>query len=294
MPLSPLSIIDRWIARSARPNPQAVAAVSGLAPATVVSGASRGIGRALAARFAAAGRDVVMIARSRTELEQAASQLRTHAAGRVLALALDVTRHDAPELIDQFLAANGAYLDVLVNNAATGLAGSFDTSSAEDIDGLLALNIGALTRLMRHALPAMKARGRGGVLNVASLAGAIPGPYQAAYYASKAYVISLTEAVAAECGGSGVRIAVVVPGPVATGFHAAMGAENALYRRLLPANSPEPVARSAYAGFMLGRRVIYPGVLAPLAVAALRILPHPVTVPVVAWLLNIRPPPERR
>lgn len=288
-----VAAVDRWIARSARRDPRAIAAVAGLAPVVVVTGASRGIGRALAARFAAAGRDVVLIARSRTELEAAAEALRQGARGRVLALALDVSDTDAPARIDQFLDENRAYLDVLVSNAAIGLAGNFETSTPEAVDRLVSLNVAALTRLMRHALPAMKARGRGGILNIASLGGGVPGPYQAAYYASKAYVISLSEAVAAESAGSGVRICVVVPGPVETGFHAAMGAETARYRWLLPAMGVERVARSAYTGFLIGRRVVRPGLLTPLMAAALRILPHDLTVPLIAWLLDNRPPAQR-
>ena len=98
---------------------------------------------------------------------------------------------------------------------------------------LLDLNVAALTRLMHHVLPGMLARARGGILNVASLGGLVPGPYQAAYYASKAYVVSLTEAVAAENAGRGVRFMALAPGPVNTGFHAAMGAELSFYRQLI-------------------------------------------------------------
>ena len=105
----------------------------------------------------------------------------------------------------------------------------------------------------------MKARGAGGILNVASLGGYAPGPYQAAYYASKAYVLSLTEALAAEAAGSGVRICVVAPGPVETRFHAKMGGEGAFYRSFIRAQTPKAVAASAYRGFMLGRRVVVPG-----------------------------------
>lgn len=143
----------------------------------------------------------------------------------------------------------------------------------------------SLTRMMRAALPPMRARGTGGILNVASLGGMTPGPYQAAYYASKAFVISLTEAVGHEVRGEGVRIAVVAPGPVETNFHAAMGAEGAFYRAIVPSASPEAVARSAYRGFMLGRRVIVPGILGTASALALRLLPHALSVPMVGRLL---------
>ena len=117
---------------------------------------------------------------------------------------------------------------------------------------LLDLNVRALTALTRHFLDGMRVRGRGGILNVASLGGYTPGPYQAAYYASKAYVLSLTEAMAAETAGEGVRVCALAPGPVDTGFHARMGAEGAFYRYLLPPASAEAVARAGYRGFALG------------------------------------------
>jgi short-subunit dehydrogenase len=208
-------------------------------------------------------------------------------------LALDVTLPDATERLDAVLAGNGLYLDVLINNAGFGFAGRFHEQDAGEIGRLIALNIEAVTRLMHHALPPMIARGRGGILNVASLGGFVPGPQQAAYYASKAYVLSLTEAVAHEARGLGVRISAVAPGPVETAFHRNMGAEPALYRSVLPSLSAERAANSAYAGFMLGRRVIVPGILAPLAAAALRLLPHTLSVPIVGQLLAVHAPGAR-
>src|SRR5690606_3538883 len=118
--------------------------------------------------------------------------------------------------------------------------------------------------LMRHFLPAMCVRGRGGVLNVASLGGYAPGPYQAAYYASKSYVIALTEAVAWETRGLGVRVAVFAPGPVRTRFHARMGAENALYRWPLPAPSPSLAVVSFVRWIVWFRTGITPALAAPL------------------------------
>jgi len=282
------SFADLWIGRRAHPDPQALAATSGLAPAVVVTGASRGIGRALAMRFARADRDVVLIARDEEALATAAADIARSTAVRAVPLALDVTLADTPERLDAALRAAGLYADVLVNNAGIGLAGAFATQSAQDLDRLIALNITAATRLMHHALPQMLARGRGGILNIASLGALVPGPHQAAYYASKAYLLSLTEAVAHEARGRGVRIAAVAPGPVDTKFHRTMQAESALYRTLVPALRAETVARSAYRGYQLGRTVIVPGVLASLAALAVKLVPHPVTVPIVGALLAVR------
>jgi len=284
---SVISVVDRWVGRRADPKPDAVAAVSGLKPAVVITGASRGIGFALADRFARAGRDVVMIARHEAPLIEAAGAIAKRRGVSAIALSVDVTQPEAQHTIDAALASRGFYMDVLINNAGVGLAGSFEDQRAEDLDALVALNVAALTRMTRHAVGAMLARGRGGVLNVGSLGGMVPGPYQAAYYASKAYVASLTEAVGHEARGRGVRVSVVAPGPVETDFHAKMGAETSLYRMLVPSLAPEAVAARAYRGFMLGETVIVPGLLPSAGGLALKLLPHLVSVPLVAALLSV-------
>jgi short-subunit dehydrogenase len=132
----------------------------------------------------------------------------------------------------------------------------------------------------------MLPRARGSILNVASLGGFVPGPHQAAYYASKSYVLSLTEAVAEEAAGRGVRIAVLAPGPVATGFHRDMGAAEGRYLRVFPVMSAESVARSAVRGLRLGRRVMVPGIAGPAVAYALRVLPRPAIRPLMAALLE--------
>jgi uncharacterized protein len=265
---------------------RARAAVAHLKPIVAVTGGSRGIGAALAMRFAEAGHDVALVARNAEELAAAARLISQATHQRVIELVQDVTSAAAPENLEKALAEQGFYIDVLINNAGVGLSGLFEQLKPDDIDGLIEINISALTRLMRYVLPSFRARRRGGILNVASLGGTVPGPYQAAYYASKAYVVSLTEAVAAEMSGEGVRIAVLVPGPVNTSFHRAMGAEEARYRWMLPAQTTERVARAAYRNFSLGQRVIVPGIFNRLAFVALRLLPHPVSLPIMAWLLS--------
>lgn len=208
-------------------------------------------------------------------------------------LALDITHDGAVDAIGKALAQRQAFCDLLVNAAAIGIAGDFLNHDPAALDRLVALNVQALTRLTRHFLSPMLARGHGGILNVASLGGYAPGPYQAAYYASKAYVISLTEALAQECAGRGVRISVLAPGPVRTRFHARMGGESALYLKLLPVPTAERVARTAWVRFRLGQRVIIPGLLNPFMMCAMRIIPHRLIVPVIGFLLKPRGPGQR-
>jgi short-subunit dehydrogenase len=284
----PRRALDAWLSRYAIPSPAALEAVSRRKPAVVVTGASRGIGLAMARRFAKAGCDIALIGRSTEPLEGAAAAIEHDFAVTALTLPVDITRADAPQAIDRKLSERGYYADVLVNSAGIGLAGAFDEHGAAEIARLLDLNIAALTLLMRHMLPGMLRRARGGIMNVASLGGLVPGPYQAAYYASKAYVISLTEAIAVENAGSGVRFTAVAPGPVNTGFHDAMNAELSFYRQLIPPLSPERVASSAYRGYILGFRVVVPGVMSKLMWPALRVLPHRILLPLIAWLLHPR------
>ena len=281
-------LIDLWLARHAEPSPEALAAVSQLRPATVVTGASRGIGLALADRFAKAGHDVVLIGRDAEAVQHAAAQVAHRHDVKALAIAMDVIDPGAPTRIDEQLAAHGFYVDVLVNNAGVGLSGPFDSHDDAEIAHLIDLNVTALTRLMRHALPAMLARGRGGIINVASLGGLIPGPNQAAYYASKAYVISLTRAVATENAGRGVRLMALAPGPVDTGFHQAMGAELSFYRQLMIALSAAQTARACYRAYWIGMRLFVPGISGKLLQVAVSFIPHAALLPLMGWLLRRR------
>jgi len=260
--------------------------VAQLKPAVVVTGGSRGIGFALARRFMEAGRETVIVARDTTRLTEATAALLIATGMEATQIVCDVTRNDASDIIAAGLRRAGLYLDVLVNNAGIGLAGPFLTHPQDDISRLLALNIEAVTRLTRAALPDMVARQRGGILNVASLGAYVPGPNQAVYYASKSYVLSLTEAIASEISGQGVRVAVVLPGPVETTFHKDMGAEASFYRVLLPSLTPDGVARSVYRRFIIGQRVIVPGIINNAMFLALKLLPHRLTVPIVSWLLE--------
>lgn len=257
------------------------------APCVVITGGSRGIGWALARRFAEAGHNVFLIARNRDALARAASRLQgDYPKIRVGWGPIDVTEPTALDAIKSALAAESFYAEILINNAAIGLSGPFASHGRDELARLLDLNILALTRLTHGFLPEMQSRKAGAIISMASMGGYVPGPYQAVYYASKAYVLSLSEALAAELSGSGIRVLAIAPGPVPTGFHASMGADAARYRSFIPHQSPEFVARSTYRAFRMGRRVAVPGVLNQLMAYALKLIPHFIAVPLMAWLLH--------
>ncbi|CAN1723348.1 SDR family NAD(P)-dependent oxidoreductase [Hyphomicrobium sp. 1Nfss2.1] len=283
-----MRLIDRWLARYAEPQEAALEAIRGLKPVIVITGASRGIGLALARRFARAGHDVALIARSANALEAAAGLIASDYAVTAMAIPMDVTNAEAIDRITAQLGANGFYIEVLINNAAVGLAGPFAQQSPEAIGHLIDLNVAALTRMTRAVLPDMLARGHGGIINLASLGGLVPGPNQAAYYASKAYVVSLTRALAAENAGRGVRMLAVAPGPVDTGFHQAMGTELSFYRQVLVALSARQVAFESYLAFKLGWHLYVPGLTGKLLQIAVWIIPHALLLPLMGWLLRRR------
>jgi uncharacterized protein len=281
------ALLWRWRATA---NPDAISAarevVAQLKPAVVITGGSRGIGFALAWRFVEGGHETVIVARNAAGLEEAAAEIKQATGVDVTTVLCDVSEPNAIDVITAALNRAGLYLDVLVNNAGTGLAGPFLSHSQVELSRLITLNIETVTRLTRAALPDMLARQRGGILNIASLGADVPGPNQAAYYASKSYVVSLSEAIASEVSGQGVRISALLPGPVDTEFHEDMGARASLYRLVLPSMSPDKVARSAYRGFMFGNRIIVPGISNIFFLVALKLLPHALTVPFVYWLLR--------
>ena len=277
---------DRWRRRYWTPVPN-LAKFADQQPLVVITGGSEGIGLALAREFAKAGHDLLLVARHGQNLAMAATSLGD--TGRSIhTLAADLAAPQGCQAVEAELASLNAYCDILINNAATGLSGPFAEQPPDDLTRLADLNMRAVTDLTRRFLPGMLERGQGGLLNVASLGGLVPGPNQAAYYASKAYVISLTRALAHECAGRGVRISALLPGPVATPFHARMSAEHSYYLSVMGVMSPEQVARAGFRGFQSGRTLIFPGVINHLNAAALRVIPSSFIVPVLGWLLKRR------
>ncbi len=247
----------------------------------LITGASGGIGLELARLFAAGGYDLVLVARSTTKLEELAGELRKHGAA-VRVLAKDLARPESPEEVFRELEAAGVAVDVLVNNAGFATYGPFAETDLQKELEELQLNVVTLTHLTKKLLPGMLARRRGGVLNLASTAGFQPGPLMAVYYATKAYVISFSEALAEELSGTGVTVSVLCPGPTATGFQRRAGMEaSKLFSGVMQVADAAAVARAGYEGFRAGKRIVIPGLLNKVGVQSIRISPRSLATRIV-------------
>jgi uncharacterized protein len=249
----------------------------------LVTGASSGIGRELARCFAADGSRMILTARREEELETLAAELRARHGSEVAVITADLAAPDGAQRLLSELERCTLSPDVLVNNAGFGARGEFAAMPPERIEAMLAVNVAALTMLARGLLPAMCQRGRGGVLNIASTAAFQPGPFMAAYYASKAYVLSLSEALHVECRPAGVTVSCLCPGATATGFAAEADMTGTLLFRL-GAMDAARVARTGHAGFRHGRAMVVPGWRNKLGVQSLRVSPRAVVRKVVARL----------
>ena len=255
-------------------------------PLALVTGASGGIGADLAREFARDGYDLVLVARSGAALEKLAGEL-TGLGATASVEAIDLLAPDAVGSLMGRLAARGLAIDVLVNNAGFGDAVPFVKADAGKLTDIATLNMTVLTQLMHAVLPAMKARGSGSVLNVASTAAFQPGPGMAVYCATKAYVLSLSEAVDFELQGSGVRVMAICPGPTLTGFAKAASAENnALFKsRLMPPMSAAQVAQSGYQAFKRGKRVAIIGLINMVLARSAAFTPRFISLPIAKALL---------
>lgn len=245
----------------------------------LITGASSGIGESLARQLAAHGAHLILVARTEDRLHALAAELGARYRVQVHVLPADLNRPGAAAELHAAVQARGLNVDILVNNAGLGGYGEFSTQPSDEIDRMIAVNISALTGLTRAFLPDMLARGRGRVLNVASTAAFQPGPLMAVYYATKAYVLSFSEAVAEEVAGSGVSVTALCPGPVQTGFQAVsrLGESDLLSgpARLVILSADE-VARQGVRGLLVGQRVVVAGRLNRVQTLLPRLLPRAV------------------
>jgi short-subunit dehydrogenase len=254
------------------------------AQTVLITGASGGIGYELAKLFARDHYNLVLVARSGDRLNQVRAELEGQFGIKVKTVALDLAATPAPKFLFDQLQRDGVAVDVLMNNAGFGVFGEFTTMTEEEILGQIHLNITALTHLTRLFLPGMLARSGGKIMNVASTAAFQPGPLMAVYYATKAYVLSFTEALANEVAGSGVVVSCFCPGATDTNFQKRAGMENSrLFKKLRPMNA-EAVARDGYRGLMVGGTVVISGVQNWLVAESVRFAPRRLVTAVSRWV----------
>lgn len=248
----------------------------------LITGASGGIGYELAKLFARDRHSLILVARSEDKLGQVATDLRSLGV-TVRIVALDLAAPGAAKVLFEQLANENIAVDILINNAGFGAFGEFVQMSSEEILGQIHLNIIGLTELTRLFLPPMLERHSGRIMNVASTAGFQPGPLMAVYYATKAYVISFTEAIANEVRKSGVTVTCFCPGATHTGFASRAGNDKArLFKHA--AMNVEKVASDGYHAVMAGRGLAISGAHNWIVAESTRFAPRKLVTAISRWV----------
>src|SRR5581483_6576402 len=239
----------------------------------LITGASSGIGLELAKCFAKDGSRLILVARNTDALEKLAEELRRENKIEAIVLTADLSQPETPKRIFDELSARKTVVNVLVNNAGFGAIGSFDELPRERQLEMIQVNVTALTDLTRLFLPGMIERHRGGILNVASVAGFVTGPGMAVYYATKAFVLSFTEAIAAETRNTGIYVSTLCPGPTPTNFGAVAGSKNVKLIRV-SRTSVQKVARDGHKAFRYHHVVCLSGFQHKFLVLLIRLAPR--------------------
>ena len=247
----------------------------------LITGASGGIGYELAKLFARDHYNLVLVARSADKLAEVATELQVQG-GTVKTIALDLSAGQAPKFLFDQLA--GTPIDILVNNAGFGVFGDFAQMPEEEILGQVQLNVTALTQLTRLFLPAMVRRRNGHIMNVASTAAFQPGPLMAVYYATKAYVLSFSEAIANELRDSGVTVTCFCPGATHTGFAKRAGNDKSRLFKQLGAMDADKVALDGYRALMEGRTLAISGAHNWLVAQSTRFAPRKMVTAISRWV----------
>jgi short-subunit dehydrogenase len=257
-------------------------------PTALITGASGGIGLELARLCARGGHDLILVARNGPKLEELAKYLTGMYGVRTEIVVADLTDPNAPGAIMDEVAARGLGVDVLVNNAGFGDWGLFGRADLARQLSMIQVNVTALTQLTRLALPRMVTQRKGRILNVASSAGFVPGPLMAVYYATKAYVVSFSEAIGNELRGTGITVTALCPGPTRTGFAAGAGMSDSNLFNQPGVMAVEPVALAGYRGMMRGKAIVVPGLMNKLLIFSIRISPRWLVVRITRWFQERR------
>jgi len=250
-------------------------------PVCLITGASSGIGAALAREFARHGHTLVLTARREAELERLADEIARSGGPRPHVVAADIATEGGADALQRGLAERGLEVAILVNNAGFGLLGEAAKLDTAQQLSMIDLNVRALTDLALRFLDSVT-RHKGGILNVASIAGFLPGPGMTVYHATKAYAVSFSEALHAELAPKGVKVCALCPGPVPTGFLSRGGIPHDYFPRFL-ARSADRVAREGYEGFMRGNRVVVPGLPNRVLTMLPRLIPRGLIADTSAW-----------
>ena len=237
----------------------------------LITGGTAGLGRAFADKFAELGYDLVLVARDQSRLDSVAEELRGQAAGvRVETISADLSTESGRAEVGRRLGAEESPVDILVNNAGFALARSFRASDVEDEERLLDVHVRAVLRLTHAALPGMVKRGKGSVINVASVAAFVP---RGTYSAAKAWVVSFSESVAAELSGTGVRCMALCPGFTHTEFHSRADVDPGQIPGWMWLDAPD-VVDAAIEDLRKGLTVSVPGAKYKILVGANRLVPR--------------------
>lgn len=244
----------------------------------LITGASGGLGESFV-KILASYPEAVLILTARNEQKLTAMQYeyeRSAASARgvqIIPIVCDLSQEGAARFLADAVQDLGLSVDILINNAGFGLGGSFVSQDPKAMEELLAVNIRALTELTRLLLPDMLAKGRGGILQVSSVAACMPGPYLSLYYASKAYVSSLSLALRQEVRNTGVHVSALCPPPTRTNFEKAAGLKHSLMFQVFPPASPDFVAREGLIALAQNKPACYPGLIAKTIHAYSSLLP---------------------
>lgn len=226
---------------------------------TLITGASGGIGREIAILAAADGKNLVLVARSLEKLQNLAVSLIQSFKVEVVTFDTDLSDETGVNSLISAINKQGIQIDTLINNAGFGDFGDFAKADLAKNMEMIRLNISALTQLSHFALQGMLKAGKGKILNVASTAAFMPGPGMAVYYASKAYVLSFSEALTRELKGSGITVTTLCPGPTDTDFAVTSGLGKSLMHKLLPPATSVSVAKAGYKAMLKGKAIEIPG-----------------------------------
>ncbi len=248
----------------------------------LITGASEGMGREFAGLFARDGYPLILVARNKARLETLAAELKAAGSADIRTVPLDLSRPAAAEELKAVIDAQKLEVAVLVNNAGAGVHGFFKDADLKTTEDMLRLNMTTLTHLTRLFLPAMVQKSCGKILNVASTAAFQPGPLMACYFASKAYVLSFTEALADELSGTGVTVTAFCPGPVKTLFQERSGTAD--IRENAFAMDAAKAAAAAYRGLMRGKTLVVPGAMNKLLAFLVRLAPRRLVIRATRFL----------